>query len=254
MGSGPLFKGQRLWIIGASVGIGSALAHELAGRGADLILSARTPQALSELATDINGKTGRDAEVLPLDIGDRASIAAAAGRLDKTKPLDAVINVAALYEPSYVMDLDPEKADALIRVNLLGTLHVVQLTVPLLRKGGQLVLFGSVAGYFGLPKGQIYSATKAAVINLAESLQVELAPDVRVRLVSPGFVRTRLTDLNDFEMPAIIEADEAARLVADGLAGNSFEIHFPKRFTRTMKGLRSLPYSLALRLSAKMAG
>ena len=117
-----------------------------------------------------------------------------------------MICTAALYDPARVADLDPSRTETLVRVNLLGTLNVARLAPPLLRDGGQLVLFGSVAGYIGLPGGQAYSATKAAINNLAESLRVELAPRVDVRLVCPGFVRSRLTEKNDFKMPAIIDA------------------------------------------------
>lgn len=137
-------------------------------------------------------------------------------------------------------------------MNLLGTLDVARLTPPLLKDGGQLVLFGSVAGYLGLPGGQAYSATKAAVNNLAETLRIELAPRIDVRLVCPGFVRSRLTDKNDFAMPALITADEAAQHVMRGLQKRGFEIHFPKRFTLAIKVLQLLPYALSLKLTARL--
>lgn len=241
------FRGRRVWIIGASAGIGAALARELAQRGAQLVLSARTAPALAALAADCGGAT-----ILLLDLARRETLEAAVATLAKGPPLDAVINVAALYDPGRVADLDPAATEALVRVNLLGSLDVAQLVPPLLRDGGQLVLFGSVAGYIGLPKGQPYSATKAAVINLAETLRTELAPRIDVRLVSPGFVRTRLTDMNDFKMPALMEPKAAARAVADGLSGRAFEIHFPKRFTLAIKLLRALPYGLSLRLLRRL--
>lgn len=247
------FQRQRIWIIGASAGIGASLARELAARGAELVLSARSKEALEELAGEIGAASGHSPAVVPVDLADRETLSEAVRTLSQGEPLDCVINVAALYDPGLVKDLDPDKAEALIRVNLLGTLHVAQLVPSVLRRGGQLALFGSVAGYIGLPKGQIYSATKAGVANLAESLRVELAPTIAVRLISPGFVRTRLTDKNDFEMPAIMEPEDAARAVADGLAGKAFEIHFPKRFTILLKFLRILPYSISLRLTSRMS-
>lgn len=245
--AGDHFRGRRVWIIGASAGIGAALAQELWRRGAVLILSARNADALTSLAADCGG-----AMVLPMDLARRETLEAAVAQLAAGPRLDAIINVAALYDPGRVDALDPAAAEALVRVNLLGSLDVAQLGPALLRDGGQLVLFGSVAGYMGLPKGQPYSATKAAVINLAETLRTELSPRIDVRLVSPGFVRTRLTDMNDFKMPALIEPEQAARAVADGLSGRAFEIHFPKRFTLAIKLLRALPYWASLRLLRRL--
>lgn len=238
--------GRRIWIVGASAGIGAALARAFAAEGARLILSARNGAALDALARDCGG-----AEVLPLDLARREALVQAVAGIAPGS-LDAVICTAALYDPSRVADLDPARTEELLRVNLLGTLDVARLTPPLLRDGGQLVLFGSVAGYIGLPGGQAYSATKAAVNNLAESLRAELAPRVDVRLVCPGFVRTRLTDRNSFAMPAIIPVEEAAAQVLRGMRRGGFEIHFPRRFTLAMKLLRTLPYGLSLRLTRRL--
>ncbi|WP_134682159.1 SDR family NAD(P)-dependent oxidoreductase [Paracoccus ravus] len=242
------FAGSRIWIIGASAGIGAALALALAGRGARLILSARDRDGLAALA-----QRCRDARCIPLDLARPDSLAEAAAGLAREPPLDAVICTAALYDPGRVADLDPRQAEEVLRVNFLGMLAVARLCPPLLREGGQLVLFGSVAGYLGLPGGQPYSASKAAIANLAESLAAELAPQVDVRLVSPGFVRTRLTAKNRFAMPAIISPDEAAAAVLRGMAKRGFEIHFPRRFTLAMKLLRLMPYSISLRVTRRMA-
>jgi len=239
------FTAKRIWIIGASDGIGAALARAFAAEGAQLILSARNAPALRALVQDIGG------EALPLDLARPERLAAAVAAM-QPGTLDAVICTAALYDPARVADLDPDRAEDLVRVNLLGTLDVARLTPPLIRDGGQLVLFGSVAGYMGLPGGQIYSATKAAVNNLAETLRIELAPRLDVRLVCPGFVHSRLTAKNDFPMPAMIEPQEAAAAVLAGLRRRAFEIHFPKRFTLAMKLLRALPYAISLRLTARL--
>lgn len=240
------FAGKTVWIIGASDGIGAALARALAGQGAKLILSARNRVALQDLAAACGG-----ARVLPLDLAEAGSLSqAVAGIAPGT--LDAVICTAALYDPGRVENLNPDATARLVTVNLLGSFEVARLAPPLLRDGGQLVLFGSVAGYFGLPGGQPYSATKAAVNNLAETLRVELAPRIDVRLVCPGFVSTRLTAKNDFAMPAIITPDQAAQAVIRGLQGRAFELHFPKRFTWAVKVLRALPYALSLRLTARL--
>lgn len=240
---------RRVWIIGASSGIGQALALQLAAEGAELILSARDEGALRDLAQTCGG-----AEALPLDLADPDAAITAAITALSGRPLDAIIFTAALYEPGRVEEIEPAFLSELITVNLTSVFHLAKAAPRLLRRGGQLVLFGSVAGYLGLPSGQPYSATKAAVANLAESLAVELAPRVDVRLVSPGFVRTRLTDKNRFNMPAILSPEEAARAVLAGLRGKGFEIHFPRRFTFAMKLLRLLPYRISLALTARIAG
>lgn len=239
------YHGKRIWIIGASAGIGEALARAYAKAGAQVILSARDQVALEALAQDCGAQDWGGAQVLPVDLAVSGDLERAAHAL-APQSLDAVICTAALYDPGRVSAIDLAAAEKLIRVNLLAAFELAQVAPALLRAGGQLVLFGSVAGYIGLPKGQAYSATKAGIINLAESLRVELAPAVDVRLVCPGFVRSRLTEKNDFNMPAIITAEEAAAAVMRGLAGRAFEIHFPKRFTLAMKLLRALPYRLSL--------
>jgi NAD(P)-dependent dehydrogenase (short-subunit alcohol dehydrogenase family) len=182
-------------------------------------------------------------------VTDRSALDAAAAEIGQ---VDAVITLAATYKPGRLEDLPADDARQIVEVNLLGSFHVAQIAPRVLRKGGQLVLFGSVAGYFGLPRGQLYSATKAAIISMAESLRVEYEPDVQVRLVSPGFVRTRLTEKNEFEMPSILDPEDAAKAIADGLEGDSFEIHFPRSLTWKLKLLRAMPYPLALRLTSRL--
>ena len=237
---------RRIWIIGASSGIGRALAQALAAEGCDLVLSARDRAALDDLALDCPG-----ALVLPLDLARPEQLQAAVAAISPGS-LDAVICAAALYQPRLVRDIDDEMLAQLVEVNLTSMFRIARDVPVLLRDGGQLVLFGSVAGYVGLPRGQPYSATKAAIANLAETLRVELAPRTDVRLVSPGFVRTRLTDMNDFDMPAIITPEEAAREILAGLRGRGFEIHVPRRFTLAIKLLRALPYRLSLAITARL--
>lgn len=239
---------ETIWIIGASDGIGAALARAWAARGARLVLSARSADRLVALAADL----GPDHVAVPLDVADRASLDAAARRIAALGPLDRVIHMAAMYDPGKVRDLDPETAARIVTVNLTGSFHIAQVAPPLLRAGGQLALCGSVAGYVGLPQGQIYSATKAAVINLAETLRAELAGQRDVRLICPGFVDTRMTQQNDFTMPAMVAPETAAREIIRGLTARRFEIHFPRRLTLTLKLLRALPYWAALPLTRRL--
>lgn len=233
--------------MGASDGIGAALARSWARRGARLILSARSGEKLNDLVRELG-----TAEALPCDVTDSDSLRDAAERIKTGGPLDRAITLAAAYDPGKIMQVDPQMAAKIVTANLTGCFNFVRAAVPLLKPAGQLALTGSVAGYVGLPQGQIYSATKAGVINLAESLRAELEPDVDVRLISPGFVDTRLTQKNDFDMPAIMQPDAAAEAIIRGLNGRGFEVHFPRRLTLALKLLRALPYPLSLRLTRRL--
>jgi short-subunit dehydrogenase len=245
------YQGQIVWIIGASSGIGRALAIELAGRGTILALSARRRDELEILKSQL----GDHHSVFPLDVTDGAmieqtaeAIVAAQGRLDR------VIFMSAAYTPMQLDHLDLTLTKQTIEVNLLGAFNVIHAILPLLKKqnAGQMALCGSVAGYVGLPDGQPYSATKAAIINLAESLRGECPRNIDIKLISPGFVRTPLTDKNNFTMPMIITPERAANAIAQGLLTKRFEIHFPKRFTLILKLLDILPYAVKLWITRRM--
>lgn len=245
------FEDKNIWIIGASSGIGDALSKELSKRGAKLVLSARSADKLEALKAGLTG----DHYVCPLDISKLESLQNAVRFVqEKFRHIDSIINLAALYEPASIKDMNIEKARLLVDVNLTGSLSLIHVALPVLKlqSHGQLVLCGSVAGYRGLPNGQPYSATKAAIINLAESLKIENT-DLDIKLINPGFVRTPLTDKNDFEMPMMIEPEEAAKAIADGLLKKNFEIHFPKKFTILMKILRLLPNAIYFKIAEKFA-
>lgn len=243
------FRGETIWIIGASTGMGRALALELAARQAVLILSARDAGKLDALCAELGGGPHH---VLPMDVTDGGQVASAFARLSALTPrLDRVIYMAGTYEPMPFAQMRMDAAATIIATNLTGALDVVLRALPLLKqqKSGQIVLCASVAGYRGLPNAQPYGATKAALINLAESLRIETdASGIDVKIINPGFVRTPMTDKNTFRMPMMIEADQAARRIADGLLGRAFEIHFPRRFTFLMKFLQYLPFPLYRRL------
>lgn len=247
------FDGETIWIVGASSGIGAALARCLHERGAALILSARRGAALEELNEALGGKH----MVLPFDAGDEAALAAAFGQLEEARAqtgltINRAVFLAALYEPAPIAKLDAAFTRTLLSVNVWGAMVFSEKMLGLYARqpdGGQIALCGSVAGYMGLPQGQPYSASKAAVRNFAESLAAEAPASVDVKLISPGFVRTRITDKNDFDMPFMIEPEAAAAALARGLKAWGFEIHFPKRFTLQLKLLALLPYWLSLRLT-----
>ncbi len=239
-----MLAGKHIWLIGASEGIGEQLASRLAEAGAHLALSARNAEKLEAIVKNL----GRDTHLaLPLDVTEPHSIGKAYAALSKQWPaLDILIYNAGTYTPMRAQGLNLEMAEQIFAVNFTGALRAVHAALPgmIKRKGGHIVLVGSVAGYRGLPNSMAYGASKAALINLAESLRLDVAEaGITVQLVSPGFVHTQLTAKNDFAMPAIISAGQAALHIVKGIQGARFEIHFPKRFTAILKLLRILPYT-----------
>lgn len=242
------YNNEIIWIIGASSGIGQALAYELAAAGATLALSARRAGPLEALKAE----TGEQHSIHPLDVAEEGAIARAISAIQATHGrIDRVVFLPAAYKPMRCDALDLATTRQIIDVNLMSAFSLVQALLPVFKaqESGQLALCGSVAGYVGLPEGQPYSATKAGIINLAESLRAECPPEIDIKLISPGFVRTPMTDKNDFEMPMIITPQQAAKEIAKGLKSRAFEIHFPKRFTLLLKLLSLLPYALMLKVT-----
>lgn len=247
------WQGRRVWIVGASSGIGAALAQALAVRGARLALSARNREKLEAVAASCGG-----AEVVPMDVTLSADHARACAEVQAALGgIDLVVFNAGTYQPLRAWELDGERVRDTVMTNLCGVMEGVAAVVPgmLARGEGAIVMVGSVAGYGGLPRALVYGPTKAALINFAEVLYLDLAPrGVDVFLVNPGFVATPLTAGNDFHMPALITADEAAQQMLAGLARGDFEVHFPKRFTRVLKLLSLLPRRWYFPLIRKVTG
>ncbi len=245
-----MFENKNIWIIGASTGIGAQLAKALAKEGARIALSARDNEKLLEVKASLEGL---DHGVYSLDVVDADKVRLTAERIAKDfGRIDSVIFMAAAYKPHDGKEPDLAIVKQIIDVNLTGAFNLVYSALPILKSqgGGQIVLCASVAGFRGLPNGQPYCATKAALINFAESLYIENKDNnIDVRVINPGFVKTRLTDKNDFKMPFIISAEKAAQYIVKGLKKNKFEIHFPKRFTYFMKLLRILPNSIYFMLA-----
>ena len=235
------WKGRRVWLVGASSGIGAALATLLLERGARVALTSRSRDALDALAAGHG-----DALVLPAAVTDADGLATAHAQiLALWGCVDIAIFNAGRHESMRAWELDLGRAQTLIDTNLKGVLNGLAAALPdmLDKTHGAVAVVASVAGYAGLPTSLIYGATKAALINLAETLYLDLAPKgLGVHLICPGFVATPLTAKNEFAMPALIPAVEAAHEIVAGLERGEFEIHFPKRFTRLVKLLRLLPY------------
>lgn len=241
--------GQYIWIIGASSGIGAATARTLSQAGANIILSARRESELNEVRESL---VGANHQTLAFDVSDYTETKQA---FKTIKRLDRVLFFAAVYDPSEKGRNDITFIHKSLQVNIGGVYNMLNVVLPFFESQGhgQVNLCGSVAGYFGLPNSQPYASTKAAIANLAESLRVEYQDkNIDVKLISPGFVRTPMTNKNDFEMPMMIEVEEAAQYIAKGITSSRFEIHFPKRFTWLVKLLRSLPYCLSFRLSKNL--
>lgn len=236
------FTGKTIWLVGASEGIGEALARKLAPECEHLILSARNEEKLQKLASDI---PSGNASVLPVDVTDVETVRTAWAQFHRLDTLpDTVIYNAGTYTPMDALRFDLAKAEYMFDVNFNGALRVLSVVLPELvgRGAGHIALVASVAGYRGLPGAIGYGASKAALIHLAQNLRADLGQTgIKVQVINPGFVQTRLTALNDFPMPCIITPEKAAEYITGGLAGEAFEIHFPKRFSRALKFLSLLP-------------
>jgi short-subunit dehydrogenase len=243
------WSGKRVWLVGASSGIGAALAGELARRGARVALSARSVDKLRALAID-------GALLLPCDATDTADLAAAsASLLAAWRGVDLVIYLAGDYVPMRAADFDLAVAEKVVSVNFNGAMRLAATVLPDLPVGGGIAFVASVAGYRGLPRALAYGPGKAALIHFAECLHLDLAPQgIGVWVVNPGFVATQLTAKNDFAMPALLTPEAAALATVDGFRTGKFEIHYPKRFTRVMKFLALLPYGLYFPLVRRLTG
>ena len=231
------WTGRVVWLIGASTGIGRATADLLHARGAKVVVSARNAAAISAFERAHAGSLG-----LALDATDRDAMRRAAQRIvAEFGRIDLAIYCAGYYKAMRATDFDLDEALQHERVNFVGALHMLDAVLPVLLKqqAGHLSVISSVAGYRGLPNSLAYGPTKAALINLAQTLYLDLHPlGIGCSVINPGFVETPLTAKNEFTMPALITPERAAQEMLKGWAAGRFEIHFPKRFTLWLKALR----------------
>jgi len=238
------WRGQRVWIIGASSGIGAALAGELLQCGARVAVSARREAGLREV---VAGQE-KMSLILPLDVTDAAVFAPTLATIQSAwGGLDLAIFCAGTYRPMRAWTINAADARQTFETNVLAVMNGVAALVPLLSAQGQggIALVASVAGYRGLPRALAYGASKAALINFAEALYLDLHPrGIGVTLINPGFVATPLTAQNEFTMPALITPMQAVDYILAGFARGAFEIHFPRRFSGFLKLLRLLPTRL----------
>lgn len=239
------FKNKRVWLVGASEGIGRCLAKKLAKSGASLLLSARNEDRLRSLLQEIDGQQHL---ILPLDATKKESIEKVWNEIQSLNAVpDIFIYNSGYYEPMSAVNFDFDIIKKMLDINLYGAFMTLAKIIPAFIQNhkGHIILVGSIAGYVGLPRSIGYGASKAGIINLAESLHCDLNNQgIRVQVVNPGFVETRLTDKNTFDMPFIITADKAANYIFKGLSSSSFEIRFPWFFSTLLKILRFFPYRL----------
>lgn len=248
---------NKVWIVGASTGIGLALTKALDSPNRTLALSARSEDKLVSVAADCQSQS----LIKPVDITDEYAVGAAAQSLaEEIGALDMVIVNAGTCEYIDGPYIDLECVKRVMDTNFWGALHVVNAALPLLEasqrqgKRPKLVIMSSSVTYQALPRAHAYGASKAALRYFSDCLRVDLeAKGIDLQVISPGFVKTPLTDLNDFPMPFRIEADEAAQQILKGLEADTYDIHFPKRFTRALKTLAVLPDSLRFNFMRKMA-
>jgi len=234
-------NGKAAWVVGASSGIGAAVARELVSRGARVAITARRKDRLEEVA-------GGGMLVAPADVTDAGQLREAADLVRaELGSIDLVVLAAGFWQQMDASDWDTEAFAEHVKVNLVGMSNGIGAVLPEMMAAGSGVIAGvaSVAGYRGIARSEAYGATKAGQINLLEALRTQVARrGIHVTTICPGFVRTEMTVANDFPMPFIIETDVAGRAICDGLERDRHEIVFPKRMAVLMKVARFIPVSL----------
>ncbi|MGO4914360.1 SDR family NAD(P)-dependent oxidoreductase [Pseudogemmobacter sp. W21_MBD1_M6] len=231
------WNGKRYWLVGASEGLGRSLAEVMSRAGIEVIVSARNADRLTELVADLPGR----ASFVPVDVSDAASVRKAAKAVGR---IDGVVFLAGVYWPMKADEWDADKAELMCDINFTGAVRVMGAVMPgfLAQGTGHIVLTGSLSGFRGLPGAIGYGPSKAAVMALAESMYADLRhTDIDVQLVNPGFIKTRLTDLNAFDMPFIMDPEQAAKEVFEHMNTDQFKRSFPTAFSWLFRLSQFLP-------------
>ncbi len=238
------WQGKRYWLVGASEGLGREVAFAMSRVGAEVIVSARSEDRLKELVAELPGK----ATYITVDVADRAAVEAAAKQAGE---IDGVVYLAGVYWPMKAQEWDNEKADMMGEVNFLGASRVVGSVIKdmVAKNRGHIVLVGSLSGFRGLPGAIGYCSSKAGMMSLAESMQADLrTTPIDVQLINPGFIKTRLTDKNDFNMPFIMSPEDAAKEVFDHMNTDNFKKSFPMVFSWVFRLSQFMPDWMYYRL------
>lgn len=238
------WQGKRYWLVGASEGLGREVAFCLSRAGAEVIVSARSEDRLKDLVADLPGK----ASYVTVDVADRAAVEAAAKQIGE---IDGVVYLAGVYWPMKAQEWDNEKADMMGEVNFLGASRVVGSVIKdmVAKNAGHIVLVGSLSGFRGLSGAIGYCSSKAGLMSLAESMQADLRTSpINVQLINPGFIKTRLTEKNDFNMPFIMTAQDAAKEVFEHMNTDNFKKSFPMVFSWVFRLSQFMPDWMYYRL------
>ena len=243
---------KTIWITGGSTGIGKALAEKFASKGWNVAISARRENLLKEISD-----SHENIHEFPLDVTDKIKCKEVFEQIkNKFENVDICFFSTGTWDPKKEKDIDVEQIENVFKVNFFGTLNSIKAVEEYFknRKKGTITIVSSIAGYRGLPNSTGYGPSKSALNNLAESLYFDFKrSNVRVCLVSPGFIKTPMTDKNDFKMPFLKTTEYAAEKIYDGLINkNVFEIHFPKTLTLILKIFSFLPSTIYFGLISKM--
>ena len=243
---------KTIWITGGSTGIGKALAIRFANEGWNVAISARREQLLEEISNKYENISS-----FPLDVTNKSNCKEVFNQIiNKFQNIDICFFSTGTWDPKKEKDIDVEQIENVFKVNFFGTLNSIKAVEEYFKnkKDGTITIVSSIAGYRGLPNSTGYGPSKSALNNLAESLYFDFErSNVRVCLVSPGFIKTPMTDKNDFKMPFLKTPEYAAEKIYDGLVNkNSFEIHFPKSLTMILKILSFLPNKIYFGLIGKL--
>ena len=238
-----------IWITGASTGIGKTLALKLAREGFKVAASARSIENLKKLSNESKSLKG-SINIYSLDINIRKNVVSTFNKIEKDLgSIGTVILNAAINQPTNSQNFSSQKIEHIMNTNYVGTVNCLEPVIKNFtkRKNGKIAIVASLAGYIGFPYSSAYCPTKAALISLCESLRSDLQQyNVTLQLINPGFVKTPMTDKNEFYMPFLISSEKSAKYIYNGLQTNRFEIFYPKIFGYILKVLRILPYFLLL--------
>lgn len=240
------WKGKKYWLVGAGDGLGAALARRMSREGAHVVVSGRSEDKLSALVAELPN----EASYQTVDVANDASVMAAAEAIGS---LDGVVFLAGVYWPFAAQDWNAEQANAMADINFTGLVRVMGRVVPqfVARDAGHIVITGSLSGFRGLPGSIGYTASKAGTLSLAECMYADLRQTgVEVQIANPGFIKTQLTDKNDFKMPFLMTPDEAAEHMFKHMNSNRFKKSYPGLFSLLFRGSQFLPDWLYYRIFA----
>ena len=238
------FRGKTYWLVGASDGLGAALAQKLSAAGAEVIVSARSEEKLAEVVAGLPGP----ARFQTVDVADNDSVIAARAAVGE---IDGVVFLAGVYWPFGAKEWNADQANAMADVNFTGLMRVMGQVVPdfVARDAGHVVITSSLTGFRGLPRSIGYTASKAGTMSLAECMYADLRETgVAVQVVNPGFIKTQLTAKNDFKMPFLMSPEEAAEAVFQHMKTTRFKKSFPGLFSLVFRGAQFLPDWLYFRI------